>query len=360
MFSLEILYILLTSLVASLLVLPHVYTLVQKIGGLDLPDNHRKVHTSATPRLGGIAILAGLMVSVIIFCPSSPLQFGFLAGAAIIFCLGFLDDLRELSSLQKLAGQLAGTTIGVLLSDNYLTGLGNLLGLGEITFPPAIGIPFTVICIVGVINAVNMIDGLDGLAGGITAIASIAFALIAFFCGNESVFVISIALFAAVLGFLTHNSYPARMFMGDAGSNLLGFTLGMLAVALPDSPGIVSPVAPLIILAIPILDTVYVMASRKFRKKAVMTADRAHLHHRLLDLGLNHRSTVYVIHGCSAFMAAVAVVAFDAADPSLMTFIFVGTILFYSGLFGASRLLSSRPQVTPEGGPEHSLNPATK
>ena len=339
MFSIEIFYILLTSLVASLLVLPHVYTLVQKIGGLDLPDNHRKVHTSATPRLGGIAILAGLMISVYIFCPSSPLRSGFMAGAAIIFCLGFLDDLQGLSSLQKLVGQLAGTTIGVLLGDNYLAGLGNLLGLGEITFPPIIGIPFTVICIVGVINAINMIDGLDGLAGGIAGITSIAFALIAFFSGNKPVFMISIALFAAVLGFLTHNSYPARMFMGDAGSNLLGFTLGMMAVALPDSPGIVSPVAPLIILAIPILDTVYVMASRKFRKKSVMAADRAHLHHRLLDIGLSYKATVRLIFVLALFLAAVAVTAYNAPDPYLMTFICISTILLYSILYCASRVL---------------------
>lgn len=337
MLSIEIFYILLTSLAASLLVLPHVYTLVQKIGGLDLPDNHRKVHTSATPRLGGIAILAGLIISVSIFCPSSPLRSGFLAGAAIIFFLGFLDDLRELSSLQKLVGQLAGTTIAVLLSDNYLTGLGNLLGLGEITFPPAIGIPFTVICIVGVINALNMIDGLDGLAGGIAAIASIAFALIAFFSGNKPVFMISIALFAAVLGFLTHNSYPARMFMGDAGSNLLGFTLGMLAVALPDSPGVVSPVAPLIILAIPILDTVYVMASRMFKQKPIMKADRGHLHHRLLDMGLGHKTTVRVIYVCASFLTAVAAMAYNAPDLSLMAFICISTILFYSFLHCASR-----------------------
>ncbi|MBT1070976.1 MraY family glycosyltransferase [Pelotalea chapellei] len=353
--TIKLCHVLLTSLSISLLVLPHIYSLAEKIGGVDLPDNHRKVHKSATPRLGGIAIVAAMMISLTFFCSTRPLYQGFLAGSVIIFLIGFIDDMKQLTSRQKLVGQIMGVTTGVVLGNNYLTSLGDLLGLGEITFPPIVGIPLTVICIVGVVNAINMIDGLDGLAGGIAAIASIAFALLAFSSGNTQVLKISVALLGAVLGFLTHNSYPARLFMGDAGSNLIGFTLGMLAVALPSTDKI-SPVAPLIILAVPILDTLYVMISRMHKQKGIMSADRAHLHHRLLDLGLSHKSTVRVIHVCSAFMAAIAVIAYNASDYSLMAFIFFGTILFYGGLYMVTRYFSLRATVIAEECPEPSLS----
>jgi len=325
----QLFYIFLTALTASLLVMPSLYNLSIKVGGVDIPDNERKVHDRAVPRIGGIAILCGLLISVLLFCTATTFISGLVTGGLIIFFVGFIDDLRGLTSVQKLAGQIIGTSVGVIISQNHISHLGDLFALGNIELPTTIAIPFTIFCIVGLINSLNMIDGLDGLAGGVSAIACLALAIVALETGSRQVFFVSAALLGAVIGFLAHNAYPARIFMGDAGSNLLGFTLGMLGVRLLDVSPTVSPAAILIILSVPVFDTLYVIAGRLISGRPVMRADRAHLHHRLLDIGMGHKSTVLAVFGWSYFMAAVAVLYFNASDSSLFLFVILATATFY-------------------------------
>lgn len=333
----KLFYIFLTALMASLLVMPSLYNLSIKVGGVDVPDNERKIHDKVVPRIGGIAILSGLLIAVLLFCATTPFISGLVTGGLIIFFVGFIDDLRGLTSVQKLAGQIIGASVGVIISQNHIKSLGDLFSMGNIELPTAIAIPFTIFCIVGLINSLNMIDGLDGLAGGVSAIACLAFAILAFENGSLQVFLVSVALLGAVIGFLAHNSYPARIFMGDAGSNLLGFTLGMLAVRLADvAPGI-SPVAILITLSVPVCDTIFVISRRLLGGRPVMRADRAHLHHRLLDIGLGHKASVLAVFGWSYFMSAVAVIYHNAKDSSLFLFVIIATVIFYLLLYVMSK-----------------------
>lgn len=335
----KLFYIFLTALMASLLIMPSLYNLSIKVGGVDRPDNQRKVHDRAVPRIGGVAILCGLLISVLLFCTTNTFTSGLVTGGLIIFFVGFVDDLRNLTPVQKLAGQVIGTSVGVIISQNHIQGLGNLFSLGVIEFPTELAIPITIFCIVGLINSLNMIDGLDGLAGGVSAIASLAFAILAFETGALQVFFVCVALLGAVIGFLAHNSYPARIFMGDAGSNLLGFTLGMLAVRLLDVSPAISPAAILIILSVPVFDTLYVMTGRLINGRPVMSADRAHLHHRLLGIGLGHRASVLAVFGWSYLMAAVAVLYYNASDHSLFLFLLIATATFYLFIFVLSKHL---------------------
>jgi len=325
----KLFYIFLTALMASLLVMPSLYNLSIKVGGVDMPDYQRKIHDRAVPRIGGIAILCGLLISVLLFCTTTTFISGLVTGGIIIFFVGFIDDLRSLTSVQKLAGQIIGTSVGVIISQNHIKNLGDLFTLGTIELPTAFAIPFTIFCIVGLINSLNMIDGLDGLAGGVSAIACLALAILAVEVGSQQVFFVSAALLGAVIGFLAHNAYPARIFMGDAGSNLLGFTLGMLGVRLIDVSPTVSPVAILVILSVPVFDTLFVIAGRLISGRPVMRADRAHLHHRLLDIGLGHKASVLAVFGWSYFMAAVAVLYYNASDSSLFLFVVIATAIFY-------------------------------
>jgi len=333
----KLFYIFLSSLMTALLIMPSLYNISIKVGGVDFPDNRRKHHEKAVPRIGGIAILCGSFISILLFNPLSNFLSGLITGGLIIFSVGFIDDLRGLTPLRKLAGQIIGTSVGIILSQNYIQHLGNPFSLVSIELPFAIAVPFTIFCIVGLINALNMIDGLDGLAGGVTAIACMALAVLAFATGALQVIFASISLLGAVIGFMTHNTYPARIFMGDSGSNLLGFSLGMIAVKLlGDSPSI-SPVVLLVILFVPVFDTLYVIADRLISGRPVMGADNLHIHHRLVNIGLGHKAAVLTVYGWSYFMAAVAVFFYNAKDSALFMFVLLSTAVFYLILFIASK-----------------------
>ncbi len=351
MLPFELFSIFFTALVASLLIMPSLHSLSVRVGGVDVPDNGRKVHVKAIPRLGGIAIQCGLLISVLLFCSTSPFVSGFVAGGLIIFFVGFVDDLRDLTAVQKLAGQIAGTSVGVILSHNHVQRLGEFIFAGSIELPAEIAIPFTIFCIVGLINSLNMIDGLDGLAGGISAIACLALAILAFKTGAFQVFFVCIALLGAVIGFLVHNSYPARIFMGDAGSNLLGFTLGMLAVKLLNVSSSISPAAILIILSVPLFDMLYVITCRLADNRPVMGADKGHLHHRLLNIGLGHKAAVLSVCGWSYFMAAVGVLYYNVGDFLLLLFLITAMSAVYLLLFGVSRFKSAGNNKTKSDAP---------
>lgn len=301
-------YIFLTSLFTSLVLIPNISRLAVSIGIFDGVDE-RKSHTGAIPRLGGIAIFFAVLLGVILFTEIDRTTRGFLAGGIAVFLTGLTDDLEQITPKKKFLGELMAALIVTLVGDLHIDSIGNLFGQGEILLG-IFSVPFTIFAIVGVINAINLLDGLDGLAGGVTAIAAAAFGLLAYVAGDEIMIGVSAALLGAVVGFLKFNSYPARIFMGDGGSLFLGYCLAVLSVHLVQhnyTSGQGSELTPLIILAVPVFDTLFVMGKRLLAGKRIFQPDRSHIHHRFMDLGLGHKSTVILMYGLSYFLAAYAV-----------------------------------------------------
>ena len=222
-------YSFMTALFAALIMVPFLRQWALDKDTVDHPDA-RKIHDMPMPRLGGIAIFLAFLFSAIIYLPIDEKIRGVLAGTLIIFATGVVDDLNGLTSRRKFAGQVAACLTTILVGKLYLTDLGNLFGFGPVVMPLWLGVLFTVFAVVGVINAINLIDGLDGLAGGVSSIALTAFFLIGWLENDPVTMILSAALVGGVFGFLKYNFYPARIFMGDTGSMVVGYVLAFIAV----------------------------------------------------------------------------------------------------------------------------------
>lgn len=332
----NVFYIFLTSLLTSIILIPPISKMAVKIGGMDKPDE-RKVHTSETPRLGGIAIFCAFILAIILFCDIDRHTRGLLAGAIVIFLTGLIDDLVGLSPRQKLVGEVMAASTGVIVGNTALTSLGNLFGMGEVQLG-LFAIPFTIFSIVGVMNAINLIDGLDGLAGGVSAIVCVFFGVISFNTGNLAVLPIAASLLGAILGFLKYNTFPAKIFMGDSGSLFLGYCMGFLSIQLvAQGHGIISPVTPLIALGVPILDTLVVMGNRLKKGERLFLPDKSHIHHRLMELGFGHKFTVILVYGLTYFFSFSALLLYRSEDYSLLAGLIIASTFFYATLHIVSK-----------------------
>jgi len=336
-------YAFMTSLAMSLVMVPFLRHWALDQGALDQPDE-RKVHTTAVPRLGGVAIFLAFLLAAIVFSPIDQRVRGLLAGALIMFITGVIDDLNGIPARYKFAGEVLASLIAVLVGQLWVTNLGNPFGFGFIVLPDWFAIPFTVFALVGIINAINLIDGLDGLAGGISLVALVAFMLLALFDGAPVVMLLCAALLGALLGFLKYNFYPAQIFMGDAGSLTLGFILGFLALMLTQRPGgEISAMVPVLILGLPMIDTLWVMGRRLLNGGSPFVADNGHVHHKFLDLGFEHRFTVLIIYAVSLFWASLAIVLSDFPDYFLLLLFLTSAILCYIALRYVSHNLGRFP-----------------
>ncbi len=295
-FELRTILVFLVSFFSAIFVLPKIANIAQRIGLLDQPTE-RKVHTHPRPLVGGIGMVGAATFASLIFIPSNGLR-GYFIGMAILLLIGFLDDFREMGHRQKFMAQIVATGALIFFSNVALVTFGDLLGLGELNIPGgdvAVWL-VTIFCVVGVTNAVNLIDGLDGLAGGLSFIAFVFFAIHASFAGNQTLMLLNLALAGAVLGFLKFNWSPAVLFMGDAGSLCLGFSLAFMALALTQGDAATtSPVTALLILAVPITDTIIVMFKRIVHGHSPFKPDKSHLHHIFLRYGMNRASAVRLI-----------------------------------------------------------------
>jgi len=319
---------------------PPMSHLAIRIGGIDKPDD-RKVHSYETPRLGGIALFCAFLFSVLFFIDIDRQIKSFLAGAIVIFLTGLVDDLSCLSPRNKLIGQIVASCVSVISGGLFITTLGNPLGLGQVDLG-VMGVPFTLFVVVGVINAINLIDGLDGLAGGVSAVACLAFGVLAWKTGNSNLLALVVALVGAIFGFLRYNTYPARIFMGDSGSLFLGYCMAFFSVILlKGSHGSISPVAPLIILGVPIFDTLVVMCRRKLTGKRVSSPDKTHIHHRLMDLGFGHRFSVLMIYGWAYLLAVSALLLQGTRDSIQM----LTLVLFCAGLYAFLTWLNASNKI---------------
>lgn len=321
-------YILATSVLICTILVPFVAQMSVRMGVLDRPDL-RKVHHQATPRLGGIAIFCSLLFTIIFFCSIDQRIKGVLAGAIIIFLTGLADDLTNLSPRQKFTGEFLAAGLAVFMGGICVRHLGDPFGLGIIELGP-LAIPFTIFGIVGLINAINLLDGLDGLAGGVCAIACVTFAIVSFISGNSILLVLSAALLGTLLGFLRYNHHPAIIFMGDSGSLLLGYCMGVFSVMLATGGSQpVSPYVPLVVLGVPILDTLVVMVNRRRAGRRLFSPDKTHLHHRLLDLGIGHRATVLIVFGLSYLLSVIAILGLQLNDSILLALLLLGAAGVY-------------------------------
>ena len=316
---------LLTALVVSFLMTPVVKTFAYKVGAVDVPRDARRMHKVPIPRLGGLAIFIGFMVSVLILGGvrggNGQIQ-SILLGAVIIMVLGVVDDIMALPAMLKFVVQIAAALIpalnGVVIqafsnpnifSDSLYWVLGPL------------SVPFTVLWIVAITNAVNLIDGLDGLANGVSAISATTMLVIALLASEAQVAIVMAALVGACVGFMPYNLNPAKMFMGDTGATFLGYILATMSIqGLFKFYAVISFAVPFLILGLPIFDTTFAFIRRLAHGQSPMHADRGHIHHRLIDMGLNQKQAVATLYVISAMLGLSAVVLTTGGEQKAMLF----------------------------------------
>jgi UDP-GlcNAc:undecaprenyl-phosphate GlcNAc-1-phosphate transferase len=291
------------AMVVAMATLPVLVRLANKWLIVDRPGA-RKVHSIPVPRVGGLAMACGVLVAALLTIRLQQAEVWFLIAAGILIAFGAFDDRFDLDYRIKLIGQLLAVNIVVILGGVQI----QTLTLDErIILPGWISMPLTVIFLVGVTNAINLADGLDGLAGGTTFLCLCAVALLSSIGGPSTSTALSLAFAGAVLGFLRFNTHPASVFMGDAGSQLLGFTIGVLSIAATQNlSSQVSAALPVLLLALPILDTLSVMVQRIGEGRSPFSPDKNHIHHKLLAMGFDHHEAVMVIYAVQGLLFITA------------------------------------------------------
>jgi UDP-GlcNAc:undecaprenyl-phosphate GlcNAc-1-phosphate transferase len=304
--NLEIVWGALLAAAIVVLLTPAVGGMARLLGVVDRPEG-RRLNRRTVPRLGGLALFFGIFVPALAFLDLSGETRGLLLGAAVATTVGAVDDFRGLNWWEKLGGQVAAAAIPV--------GFGIWVHrftfpiVGVHTLPKWLGMPLSVLWIVAIMNMVNFLDGLDGLAAGVSAISAFTFTLIALSLPHPEIdaAILSAIVLGACLGFLRHNLYPARIFMGDSGALLLGFVLATVPLqGLLKTASVVTLFFPLVVLAVPILDTSFVVARRLKYRQPVYVADRTHLHHRFVSMGFTQRRAAGYIWLWCATLAATA------------------------------------------------------
>jgi UDP-GlcNAc:undecaprenyl-phosphate GlcNAc-1-phosphate transferase len=309
----------LTSFAISFLAIPPLISLANNKGVIALPGR-RHIHAYPTPKFGGIAIALSVLFIAPFVLSQDRMIGSYLLSSAIILMLGIIDDIKGSSWTIKLGFSLAATSVLIFGGDVYVRSLGDLFGRGEIQLG-IWGIPFTYIAVFGVTNAINLIDGLDGLACGMSSIAFLSFAIFASVNGNDTVFYLSVANLGATLGLFRYNYPRAKIFMGDSGSLFLGFSLSVTAILLTQGGGTMKPMVPVLVLGIPIFDTVRVMTFRVLNKRHPFVGDRTHLHHLMVRSGITKKRVVKSIWLLSALMSSLAFVLYRL-DTWVMLLVF--------------------------------------
>ncbi len=293
---------------------PFIKVLAYRIGAIDKPGEERRVHKKPTPLLGGLAIFYGFVVSILCLSEIDMGVRGMIFGALVIIITGVFDDIRPLHPLIKLAGQILAAVIVVLHGlQIYRISMPTIIAPAGSLELGMFSIPVTIVWIVAVTNAVNLIDGLDGLAAGISSIASMTLLCIALIASEGNVAIMTAALTGACFGFLPYNFNPAKIFMGDTGAMFLGFILSCVSImGVFKAYAVISFVVPILVLGLPLFDTGFVMLRRMKNHQPIMGADRGHLHHKLLDMGLTQKQTVGILYLISSVLGLSAIVLIGA------------------------------------------------
>lgn len=291
------------------LMTPQVKRFAENVGAIDVPKDDRRVHDHPIPRMGGLAIFTGFVLAVLFFVDMDTQIMGLLLGAVIIVVMGALDDILTLNPWIKLLGQILAALVvircGIVfdaISNPVLSGVNATIQIGWLSYP------ITVLWIVACTNAVNLIDGLDGLAVGVSAISSFFMMLGSLFLPIGSVPLLLACLCGACVGFMPYNLNPAKIFMGDVGSQFLGFVLSVIStMGLFKFHTIITFLVPILSLAVPLGDTFFAFFRRIINGQSPFHADRGHIHHKLIAMGMNQKQAVAVLYGVSAVLGLVAV-----------------------------------------------------
>lgn len=293
------------TLLISAFSIPLVKKIAVHVNALDIP-NERKVHKKPMPRLGGLGIFFAFLVGYMCFAQNTVKMNSILIGSFIIVLTGIIDDIKPLDAKDKLIGQLLSASViafyGEILLEN-ITAFGLNISFGYFAYP------VTILFIVACMNIINLIDGLDGLAGGICAIFFMTIIVISFFQGRTTglEFTLALVMLGSTLGFLIHNFYPAKIFAGDSGALFLGFIIAVISLLGFKGTVLTSVFVPLLILAVPILDTFFAIIRRLLKHKKITDADKQHLHHQLLGMKFSHRNTVLIIYGVNILFAMASI-----------------------------------------------------
>jgi len=308
--AIKILATIAAAFIISFAATPIVKTFAQRVGAMDVPGEQRRVHDHPIPRMGGLAIFLGFILSVLLFADINRQMQGILLGCVIIVATGAVDDIISLNAWVKLALQILAAVVAVLHGVE-INVLANPALWSDTQYLILNGwdIPITIIWIVGITNSVNLIDGLDGLAVGVSTISSLTMLVIALVVSDSSVAIVLAALAGACVGFMPYNLNPAKIFMGDTGALLLGYVLATMSIlGLFKFYAVVSFAVPLLAVAVPLFDTGFSFFRRLFKGQSPMHADRGHFHHRLIDMGLSQKQAVAVLYSISAILGLAAVV----------------------------------------------------
>lgn len=329
----------LVALLVGLVMTRAAKALALRFGIVDKPGA-RRVHKGVVPRMGGLGIYCGFVAGSLVYIISHPNlalageSLGLLLAASMVFLTGLVDDARSIRPTTKLAGQLAAALVFVSFG-GYVKFFSNPFG-GDILYLDYWGIPVTVLWLVGISNAVNLIDGLDGLAGGVSIISACTLGVVSLSHGYYMPAALLFVLAASTLGFLRYNFSPASIFMGDSGSLTLGFVLGAIAImGFAKGATMIALVIPVLILAIPIMDTFFAIIRRLLEHKPIMQPDKGHLHHRLLAMGLSHKQTVLIIYAVTMFMGCIAILTPLLSPLVTLALLAAALALLF---FGAKRL----------------------
>ncbi len=294
------------TLAITFILTPLTIKIAPRIKGMDIPKDDRRMHDKPIPRVGGIAIFCGVTAGILILLPHTAGYLGILGGGAVIFALGLIDDMFNLKPAVKLIGQTAGAVIAFAAGTRIE--FIQWFSYDRYSFGLLISLVITVIWLVGITNAINLIDGMDGLAAGVVAIASLCIAYVAYIHGTYAQCLPLLAVAGGSLGFLPWNFYPARTFMGDCGSQYLGFMIAAFSITgLVKRATVIALVIPLLVLGLPLLDTVYAIFRRLVRGQKIMQADKEHIHHDILRSGMGQRRSVILMYGLCIVMGTAAV-----------------------------------------------------
>ncbi len=328
-----------------------------RVGAVDVPNDARRIHNKPIPRLGGLAIVAGFVVSLLyniffslfdeysVFAPNTKL-IGFFIALIIIVTMGIIDDIYQLKARYKLIFQTIAALVIAFSGTRIVNVTNPFSDSGMSTLNIYISFIVTVLWVIGITNAINLIDGLDGLAVGVTSIASLSLFIVSVIEGDVYSAIFTAILVGATLGFLPFNFNPAKIFMSDTGANFLGLALAFISIqGTLKSYATISIAIPLLVLGLPIFDTIFAIVRRIADHQSVMNPDRGHLHHRLIDMGLSHRNSVIVMYIVSAALGLCAIVlANKGALPAIIIIIIVAVFI----VGGARYMINTNDDNTEE------------
>ncbi len=322
----NVIFIVLISFILSACFTPFAIKVAKHVGAMDLPDGKRKVHDKPMPRMGGLAIFLSFLIAYMLFVPKTTQMLSVLIGGFLIILLGFIDDVKPLSAKTQFIGQVCAACVVVFYGNITFSDMqifGHYFEFGVFAYP------LTIIFIVAIINAINLSDGLDGLACGTSSIYFLTIAVIGFIMqklGGLDV-ILCLIMFGACLGFLIFNFSPAMVFMGDIGSNFLGYIIAVIALLGFKTATITSLIIPLLVLFVPIIDTLLAMGRRTLKGKSIGSGDAEHLHHQLLKTTHSTKKTVLFMYGINLLFALVSI--FYALGDKKISIVIYGVLLFF-------------------------------